>query len=494
MPERRKKTIMNEEKRNTAGQKWRKAVRFVLFWAVFAVLLLGAMFVLNKHHEKELDPELLHHGEELQVLFSGSSHIFNSVSPMELWNAFGITSYNIASGGETMPVSYWHLRNLLDYTDPQVVVLDLYGTFFSGKVFINGNPRVWMNSLPLTRNKVEAAMDLYGADGIEILFPFVYEHTRWNDLEPADMSPTQPDPLRGFERSDAVTSQPGCLPARDLGAGASNELGLEYLQKILDLCAENGIQLVPVVIPYRTTQDPNVEQAVNDALALVERSGIEPLDLRLYDVVDPETDFYNGEHLNISGAEKVTRWLGGWLQREAGVEDLREKDPALTGKWNGQYDAYRRLKRSGLEESVGLDRMLVRLRDADYSCILNIPPDLYLWTDDSYAYMRALLENLGIELTGRENETGLYAVVDSRNGVFTAQYGPQPVQTDWGLVEWQDRSAGTDKDAPLFRIDGFDYAFYGDYVDYPRAASVLIVENVTGNIISQRIYDLPGNF
>ena len=462
---------------------WKKVVRFLAFWLIFLALLAGTMFVLNKHHEKEMNPEILQHGKDMQVLFSGSSHIFNSLSPMDLWDSFGIASYNIATGGETMPVSYWHLRNVLDYTDPQIVVLDLYGNYFDGKVFVNGNPRVWLNSVPLSRNKVRAALDLYGKDSyLEVLFPFLYEHTRWNDLEPADVRAAQPDLLQGFERNATVTPQPHCQPAQGLEPGEGNELGLTYLQKIIDLCKENS-----------TTEDPDVEQAVNDALALVRKNGLEPLDFRLQNVVDPATDFYNGEHLNISGAQKITHWLGQWLRNEAGVPDLRESNAELTTRWNENYSEYRHLKRVEMENAAKIEELLIRLRDTDYSCILSIPSDLYLWTDDSYAYVRDLLENLGIELTGQENETGLYAVVDSRGAAFTAQYGPGLVQTDWGTVEWQNRAEKTDETLPLFFVGEDSYSFYGSW-DYSNTANILVIENVTGNIIYHHIFAMGSNF
>lgn len=378
-----------------------------------------------------------------------------------------------------MTCTYWHLRNALDYMHPDVVMLDLYGIIFEGKIYPNGDPRAWLDSVPFSWTKWETVLDLYGTKGLSNLWPFTYEHTRWNDLTETDAEPTPKDPMRGSGGGSNVVEQSPYVPVS--GAGETNELGLQYLQKILDVCQEQEIRLVAMVLPYTTTS-AQTEWNLGEAISLVEQAGATVLDFRGMGVVDPTVDFQDYHHLNLSGMDKITRWIGAWLS-EQGIQDQRAAMPELTEKWDESYAVYRRIKRDRIEACEKLEYLLVLLHDADYSCILSIPPDLHLWTDDSYAYVRALLENLGIELTGNENETGLYAVVDSRNAAFTVQYGLEPVQTDWGLVQWQDRSAGTDPSMPIFALNGQEFAQYDQNMDMSRAASVLILENYSGNAI-----------
>ena len=467
---------------------WKKAARFLVFWAVFLLLLAGVCKLMSKRHSSTMGVEVLRFGDEIQVAFAGSSHTMNDLCMQQLWEEQGIRTQAVASPGETMVCTYWHLRNALDYMQPEMVLVDLYGIVFEGKIYPNGDPRAWLDSLPFSRTKVETVLDLYGVGGLDALWPFTYEHTRWSELEEEDALVTTTDLLRGVERVCTMTPQ---APYTSVpGEGETNALGLGYLRKIIDLCAEKEIPLVALVLPYTTTT-PRIELNVAAAVELSQRAGIEVLDLRTAGIVDPKVDFIDYHHLNASGADKLTRWLGEWL-KEQGIRDQRGVDEALTQKWDESYAAYRQLKREEIQACTELDELLLRLHDTDYSCILSIPPDLYLWNDDSYAYMRDLLENLGIELTGNENETGLYAVVDSRNAAFTVQYGLEPVQTDWGLVQWQDRTDGTDTAEPMFRVGEDDYFFYGE-VEPDRAANILIVENVTGNLIYQHIYRMSGD-
>ena len=64
---------------------------------------------------------------DFDVLFLGSSKVINGVLPMELWNDYGIVSYNLGGHANTIPTSYWVLRNALEHTTPKCVVLDCFG-------------------------------------------------------------------------------------------------------------------------------------------------------------------------------------------------------------------------------------------------------------------------------------------------------------------------------------------------------------------------------
>ena len=56
--------------------------------------------------------------------------------------------------------------------------------------------------------------------------------------------------------------------------------------------------------------------------------------------IDYDTDTYDGGlHMNLSGAEKLSRYLGRMLSEELGVPDRRGEE-ALTGRWDAKLAAY----------------------------------------------------------------------------------------------------------------------------------------------------------
>jgi hypothetical protein len=46
-------------------------------------------------------------GNDIDVVMLGSSHVRCGIFAMELWNDYGISLYNLASNGRTIPVCYW---------------------------------------------------------------------------------------------------------------------------------------------------------------------------------------------------------------------------------------------------------------------------------------------------------------------------------------------------------------------------------------------------
>ena len=56
--------------------------------------------------------------------------------------------------------------------------------------------------------------------------------------------------------------------------------------------------------------------------------------------IDYATDTYDGGlHMNLSGAEKLSHWLGAWLTREVGLPD-RRVERELSAAWEEKLAFY----------------------------------------------------------------------------------------------------------------------------------------------------------
>lgn len=62
---------------------------------------------------------------QLDVIFAGSSRIDSVVFPMQLWEDYGIASFNNAQSGQTLPVTYWVCSSVLKRIHPKLLVLDV---------------------------------------------------------------------------------------------------------------------------------------------------------------------------------------------------------------------------------------------------------------------------------------------------------------------------------------------------------------------------------
>ena len=71
--------------------------------AVLLALLMGRVsFVLNDKFSYKYDSEYYQDPGEYDVLFLGSSHIMNSIYPLEMFRSQGITAYNLGMTNESL--------------------------------------------------------------------------------------------------------------------------------------------------------------------------------------------------------------------------------------------------------------------------------------------------------------------------------------------------------------------------------------------------------
>lgn len=273
-------------------------------------------------------------GGMADVVCLGSSHGYWSFQSNYLWNRYGITSLVMGSATQTIASSYYVLQEVLKYEKPKVVLLESY-YFYVGKKFLDKKDLVQVRKAfdGLRCDEVKLAMikDFFGdrsfKENLPLYFPFLKYHNRWDNLKDHDFNTYHF--LRGSALKDRVypMEDPG-LPQQPTELAEVNK---EYFEKILELCRENGIELVMYQAPYGRNEKESVEhymkkQGYNVALeSYLEELGVPFLFYQKSgDVIfDYSKDFLNATHLNVIGGCKLSEHLGGWLQQKYGLEDHR---------------------------------------------------------------------------------------------------------------------------------------------------------------------------
>lgn len=77
---------------------------------VLGMIILGIVYfadVTERKESREKFAQFYNEEENVDVLFVGSSHVLNGIFHMELWNDYGIVSYNMAGHGNRMILNYW---------------------------------------------------------------------------------------------------------------------------------------------------------------------------------------------------------------------------------------------------------------------------------------------------------------------------------------------------------------------------------------------------
>lgn len=316
------------------------------------------------------------------VVMIGDCEVYEAFDPIYLWRNFGISSYIRGNAQQLTWQSYYMLEDTLRYETPKVVVYGVQALTHDSPQREEYN-RMTLDGMRWSDVKVKAvgASMCKGENFIDYLFPLFRYHSRitnltkedveyfakrkkvshngyymridalplseseyvdgsWllgqyeetEDTETMESMETITDPWAmiddGDNETEGVVSEQ-TDPAKKHTVG--EEFGaypMEYLDKIRTLCGENGITLIFTKAPSLEPQwyDTDEEQVS----AYAEKYNIPYINF--YDLleetgIDYETDTYDGGfHLNLSGADKLSEYLGRQLADIYGVPDRREDE------------------------------------------------------------------------------------------------------------------------------------------------------------------------
>ena len=323
----------------------KEVVSIIASLLVFILLIQGAGRLLipeldvsgTNWKSYRMEPE-----NSVQVLFVGSSVVFCDIAPAVVYKESGITSYLIAGPEQTMPISYYFIREACKTQKPEAVFVELKGLFFAqyGEHTIAN-----LAFLPNSLNRLEAVFRTARREDIPgLLFPVLDYHERWNDLTLAElqerMKPARISENAGYMARNFTNVQDGVQTYRPNGEYA--EECARYLRRISSFCEEQGISLYLFFAPVTTTVDSQAKAWVASILPELNISGC--YDFSTEEAfteigLDMQTDWSDDLHLNVKGSERFSAFLGNLLIEE-GFQQADVSDRSLYDIWSRRVSAF----------------------------------------------------------------------------------------------------------------------------------------------------------
>ena len=392
-----------------------------------ALLFVTSPFLMRKDSQNNFH-EFYLYAEQYDVLFLGSSHVLNGVVPMDLWEQHGITSYNMGISGSSMSMNYWALQNALHYASPKLIVLDcayLQDQQINPDMSYNDSLLDDMRHLP---NKFSAVMDLFDSWGDRFRYLFSIYRNHWSELIKGDLASPDSKGLLGFTRMHTIV--PVELPdfASVTEPVAIDNVSTVYLRRIIEECQASGIDVLLTYIPFAGSQSTVNEaaflQTIADEYNLHYLSAAE-----LAAVLEPQVDFANNDegnsHLNVSGAQRLSRFYGDFIAENYNLRDHRSE--AAFQHWDTLRSSYHSDYRSILKHQEDVASYLMSLYHEGYSILIEAAEPYLLKSP----VVRDVMENLGADMSRITADTDLILLSNlGRDSAYYEHFWAAPTAQD----------------------------------------------------------------
>ncbi len=299
-------------------------IKSFVFVIIFIVLLsLSIYFLMPRYNFDKYDVldvaeyEILEEKKDtIDTLFVGDSLVYSAISPMEIWNEYGFTSFDCSTPAQLMETSYEYIKRAVDTQHPKVIVFEANVLFRDPAKRTNErkwddfvNRYVFVSDYHDNWKSVFFGEDIINVNKGYILIKKVKKAKNKNDY--------MEDKEFKFEIPDE---------------------NFEYFDKIYKICEDNNIKLVLLSIPSMKSWNYAKDSFIKE---FAKKYNLDYLDLNLENPLD--IDWENetkdeGSHLNYLGAKKVSFYLGNYLKSTGLV--INHKDDSKYDSWNKSYEKY----------------------------------------------------------------------------------------------------------------------------------------------------------
>lgn len=262
--------------------------------------------------------------QSIDLLFVGSSHCHNGFIPSIFDSITGMCSFNIASSSQSPRTSYHLIKEVLKNHNPQIIVFEIHSYPLSIKDEFE-NVSFNFDYMNFSIGKYELITSLPLRKQIQLVFPVF----RYRDYFYQISNPETIKLDLIFDKGYyTIRSKTKCDNSCEIINEQINRLNKItninkcqeiYVQKIIDLCSKNNMELYLVTTPFNVAyfdQYTYSKKFVKIFKQIAKNANVSYYDLNVdaYTYLD-SCDFKDFDHLNYSGAKKVSAYVADVIKR-----------------------------------------------------------------------------------------------------------------------------------------------------------------------------------
>ncbi|MBR5515167.1 MAG: hypothetical protein IKU52_03070 [Clostridia bacterium] len=273
----------------------------------------------------------------IDVMFVGSSLAYCDIIPAIIYDQTGLTSYIIGAPNMNSGISYYYLKQALETQTPKLIMLE--ATTFCFPETSEKDSKINIGFMPWSLNRIAATFKVAAPkERLGLLFPLYNYHSRWGDYSfNAVFSPRADsitDIWAGYTFIDVTTKQEAVKERKYDTKGKDFKENMKYLEKIIKLCDDKGIELELFIVPSCNYVSEETTELIrkNAGNTKLTRFNDNFEDLNF----DLEKNFRDPLHLNFSGAEIFTRTMAEHITDNYSITPSK-KAPEL---WKERVENY----------------------------------------------------------------------------------------------------------------------------------------------------------
>ena len=357
-----------------------KSFKYLVGISLFLIISFIIKFSLENKESTNNFKKFYESEKKYDVLFIGSSHMMMDILPVELSKEYEIWSYNISVGGSTIATNYWMIINSLDYANPKLLVVDCGELSNDFKVPNAKYIHNYLDALPLSINKIKMLNDLENeiytreTDVFNIFeyiwSPYIY-HNRWKNLTKEDFKISNyyngrggTNDITSLNKNIEQVNTYLELNEYDKNFEIDETTGTLYLRKIIEECKKRDIELLLTYMPGNK-HSLIYQKENNKAKEIAEEYNVNYIDVLNLDIYNESIDYLSdGDHLNLSGARKVTDYIGKYIRSNYDIPYVKYDE------FDTEYQQYLDSQEYCLNEYKTLEQDLLVLLDKKYHLMI----------------------------------------------------------------------------------------------------------------------------
>lgn len=397
------------------------ALLFSVFSGIYSFKFGDGICGIQAFYEQEKN--------SIDVVFVGSSAIYENVNTGVLWEKHGLSAFDLAASSQPMWNSYYYIKECFKTQTPKLVVLDMNAVRTDAHVDDEVTSPATSTAIKSTYgmkpsiDKIKAitvsADESYWAD---LLLAFPTYHMRYEDLTREDYLPYKDNEYfkywKGFSLTADITPFDTPTGFETDEIGSISEKTEYYLREIISLCKENGTQLLLIKTPYLISEQDQAKY--NRVQQIADETQTPFVNFNEYydDIgIDFSTDFSDTVHMSYIGSERFSEYLGQYITQRYDLPDHRGDERYKSWDIMAQFCAKQK-NTAIIRQTQDMTEYLKTICAGDYTVIYNLLGEFSV--TEEYDVLREALSYANIDT---ESISPGYTQVNIGNEPVNASYG-----------------------------------------------------------------------